>query len=115
MRLLVWSEVRDLLDTAGARDVDELIAMLEQQIRWWRQIAAHAHLAHGTRVVPKAQHHPPLRGNDEAARWCAFAPYAGARALCGTQCSRSARTRPKRHIRRRSPESESVPRGTRTG
>ena len=30
MRLLVWSEVRDLLDTAGARDVDELIAMLEQ-------------------------------------------------------------------------------------
>ena len=29
MRLLVWSEVRDLLDVADAQDVDELIRMLE--------------------------------------------------------------------------------------
>ncbi len=35
------------------KDDTESWVLTERPIRWWRQIAAHAHLAHGTRVVPK--------------------------------------------------------------
>ena len=40
------------------KDDTESWVLTERPIRWWRQIAAHAHLARGTRVVPNVTTKP---------------------------------------------------------